>query len=134
MDDATDTVDLGSREYPDENAPVYISGEPMQPHTFTDELLSNHISALADLDVDVDDDTAQADNGTDMTALLSHYHETTSELESNDEDVQSYELFNSTIPIVLPRRRYAGTCNIKTVKDGKFLIYIHVSSSILFSQ
>lgn len=119
MDDATDTVDLGNREYPDENAPVYTFGETMQPPF--DELLSNHLSAIADLGVDVDDETMQADNGTDMTTLLAHYHETTSELDSNDEDVQGYELSHSAVPIVLPRRRYAGTCNVETIKDVNFL-------------
>jgi hypothetical protein len=82
-------------------------------------LLNNHISALADLNVNVDDETTQADNGTDTTVLLSHYHETIFELDSY---VQSHELSNSTVPLVLPRRRYAGICNIETVRDGKFLI------------
>ena len=118
MDDATDTVDLGDREYPDENVPTF--GERMQPPSFFDELLSNHISALADLGVDVDDDT-RTDNGTDTTTLLSHYHETTSELDSNDEDAQGYEQPHSAVPIVLPRQRYAGTCNVETIKDGMFL-------------
>ncbi len=126
MDDATDTVDLGNREYPDENVPVYTFGETMQPpleppSSFFDELLSNHISALADLGVDVDDETMQ----TDTTTLLSHYLETTSELDTNDEDVQGYEHSNSDVPIVLPRRRYAGTCNVETIKDGKLLIYLY---------
>ena len=126
MDDATDTVDLGNREYSDENVPVYTFGDTMHSHSFFDELLSNHISALADLnDVDFDDETTQADNGTDTTVLLPRHPETTSELDSNDEDVQRSGLSHSTVPIVLPRRRYAGTCNIETVKDGKFLIYIH---------
>jgi hypothetical protein len=127
MDDATDTVDLGDREYPDENVPTF--GEIMQPPSFFDELLSNHASALADLD----DDT-RTDNGTDTMTFLSHYHETTSELDSNDEDAQGYVQSNSAVPIVLPRRRYAGTCNIETIKDGKFLTYIFISSSILFFQ
>lgn len=121
MDDATETVDLGNREYPDENVPVDTFGE-MQSHSSFDELLSNHISAVANLGVDVDGETTQADtNGADTTVLLSHYHETTSEPDSNDEDVQAYKLSNSTVPIVLPRRRYAGTCNIETVKDVNFL-------------
>ena len=131
MDDATETVDLGNREYPDENVPVDTSGE-MQPHSFFNELLSNHISAVANFGVDVDGETTQADDGTDTTVLMSHYHETTSEPDSDDEDVQGYKLSNSTVPIVLPRRRYAGTCNIETVKDGKLLAYILISSSILF--
>lgn len=132
MDDATETVDLGNREYPDENAPVDASGE-MQPHSLLNELISNHISAVADLGVDDDGETTQTDNGADTTVLMSHY-ETTSEPDSDDEEVQGYKLSHSTVPIVLPRRRYAGTCNIETVKDGKFLAYIHISSSILFPQ
>ncbi|KAI9466991.1 WD40 repeat-like protein [Lactarius psammicola] len=100
MDDATDAVDLGSREYPDENVHV------------------NHLSALDDLGVDIDDETMQTANA---TTLLSHYLESTSELDSNDEDVQGYEHSNSDVPIVLPRRRYAGTCNIETIKDVNFL-------------
>jgi hypothetical protein len=133
MDDAAETVDLGNHEYPDENIPVDTFRE-MQSGSFFDELLSNHISAVANLGVDVDGETTQADNGVDTTVLLSHYHETTSEPDSNDEDVQGHKLSNSTVPIVLPRRRYAGTCNIETVKDGKFLAYIHISSYILFPQ
>src|SRR5258708_7740480 len=111
MDDATDTVDLGDREYPDENVPTF--GGTMRPPSFFDELLSNHISALADLGVDVDDETMQTDNGTDTTTILSHYHETTSELDSSDEDTQGYEHSNSAVPIVLPRQRYAGICNVE---------------------
>jgi hypothetical protein len=131
MDDATETVDLGDREYPDENVPVDTFGE-MQSRSFFDELLGNHTPAVANLGVDDDGETTQADNGADSAVLLSHHPETTSEPDNNDEDVQEYRLSNSSVPIVLPRRRYAGTCNIETVKDGKFLAYIHISSAILF--
>lgn len=118
MDDATDTVELGNREYSDENVPVYTFGETMRPPPLFDELLSNHLSTLADLGVDVDDETMQT---ADATALLSHYLETTSELDSNDEDAQSYEHSNSDVPIILPRRRFAGSCNVETIKDVNFL-------------
>lgn len=122
MDDATDTVDLGDREYSDESVPAF--GGTMQPPPFFDELLSNHISALADLGVDVDDGIMQTDDETDTTTLLSHYHEATAELDSGDEDSRDYEHSNNTVPIVLPRQRYAGTCNVETIKDGKLLTYI----------
>lgn len=114
MEDTTDAVDLGNREYPHENVPCLHWG-------LLDELLSNHISALAGLNVNADDETTvrrliMGQNPTDTTVLLSHYHETTFELDSY---VQNHELSNSTVPLVLPRRRYASTCNIE---DGKFLI------------
>ncbi len=135
MDDATDTVELGNREHPDESVPVYTFEETMQPpSSFVDQLLSNHLSDLIDLGVDADE-ALQTDDGADATTLLSHYHETTTELDSDDEDVDvdGFELSHTSIPIVLPRRRYTGACNVETIKDGKFLTYIYLIN-IIFSQ
>jgi hypothetical protein len=33
----------------------------------------------------------------------------------------------STLPVIMPRRRYAGVCNVETVKDGEKLFWRHVT-------
>lgn len=46
------------------------------------------------------------------------------DFDDESEDDEDDEHYFPNIPVVMPRKKFTGACNVETVKDGAYLNYI----------
>ena len=81
--------------------------------------------ALMELDIEriLEQTNPQASTTEDADASQADSEEQSDD-EDEDEDDGSDDPIYSYVPMVYPRSRYAGACNVETVKDGALLLSV----------
>lgn len=72
------------------------------------------------------DNIANPDEGADMETSDEESDDNDSTDGDEDEGDGEYEdqpMYQPTVPVILPRRRYEGARNVRTVKDGMCPVY-----------
>lgn len=81
-----------------------------------DTLLAGSVDAMGENDDESQGDEGEEDEETDEDA-----DEDSRMFDSADADA------HQSVPVIYPRMRFTGHCNVKTVKDGAFrLLYTHL--------
>lgn len=81
-------------------------------------------------DVEIVDDDTDHSIWSEAEQTMDNESETVEGIDEDDEDDKddgnegesSNSDHHSTVPVVFPRSRFAGHCNVETVKDGQFFL------------
>lgn len=121
LDDATETAPrsdtsllrVNSKHSSLKQTEGTTSGSGATGTSISDALMEQDIDMFMDLDAAEGDELSSEESTEDDE-----------DVEDEDEDDMAYFRYRGHVPIVYPRTRYAGACNVQTVKDGKLLARI----------